>query len=218
MKRMLCIIAALGLAVAGCETLKPKPEPSSGGDCSTPGGTVPTAPPLQSIPDTGTVPALGKPTHIIVGFCKPRGTYTAAGVDTGTRRFTFVIKGGRGTQEAAFARFYEAGVPVTVYTGDVRLLSHEGASTPPTGGAAPAPPPPADASGGSGGDSGGDSGSDLIYRACISDPPPGGPGPTGVPPDAPDPVIFEKLAWRTAFAVGAVAQTVPPASTLPPPR
>jgi hypothetical protein len=214
MRMSLVVSAALGLAVAGCKLMEPRPDEGAGVGRSTLGGPVPAAPSIQSIPDTGAVPALPKSTEIIVGLCNATGTYSAAGVDTEARRFTFLIKGGRETQAAAFARFYEARVPVTVYTGAVALRNREqtpapAPSTPPAS-LAPVPPP----------DSKGSTGGDALYDPCgnIGEEPPPTPKPGGSNWEPSQLTSFEHLAWDTAYALDAVSKPVGRASTVPVPR
>lgn len=225
MKKALVLSAVLALALAGCKTMEPRPPPpTEGGECSAPGGPAPKPPPTQSIPDVGPVPAPPKSTNIVVGYCPTTGQYAAMGVDTQTRQFTFMYRGGRATQAAAFSRFYEARVPVAVYTSPVRLTAR--GAVPATGSMsalAPAPAPaPAPATGpaplptpapeeGSG-----ETESDPIYDPCetISEEPPPSPKPAG---SIQDPAIlssFQSLSWYTANALDAVSDPVAP-STAP---
>lgn len=213
MRNKLLLCAAVALAVAGCKVLEPKPPPPPPpGDCSTPGGEAPPPPPLQSIPDTGTLPPLPPSTHIVTGLCPTTHAYTAMGVDTNTRRITFLFKGGRATQPQAFNQFYAAQIPVTVYTQRVRV---KGTTPVPT--TAPETPPPAplptavpqqDTSGAS---------SAPIYDPCeqIGDEPPEpGPKPGGSQWEPTSLRSFTNLSWQTAYALDAVSDPVPP-STVP---
>jgi hypothetical protein len=229
MKKALVWFAALGLALAGCKTLEPKPEPPAGGDCSAPGGTPPPAPPVQTIPEGGTVPPVPESTDVVVGYCPATGQYQAAGVNTRTRQFTFMMRGGRATQAMAFSRFYEARVPVTVYTAPVRLAAR-GPATGPTptatsalapapGTPAPAPAPapvpaPVPEEG---------SGDDAVYDPCqtISDDPPPSPKPGGSRWEPTEASSFQRLSWHTAYAVDAVSDPASPSTapgTAPAPR
>jgi hypothetical protein len=226
MKKALVLAAVLGVALAACKTMEPRPEPPQGGDCSAPGGSAPPAPSRQTIPETGTVPPVPQSTEIVVGYCPASGQYQAIGVNTQTRQFTFSWRGGRATQPAAFTRFYEARVPVTVYTSPVRLtagavapapMGSVGASalapapgTPPQPalGPAPVPAPPTD--------DGSENDGDFDPCETISEEPPTSPGPKGSHSD-PQPTVFQSVAWRTAYAVDAVTDPVAP-STAPVPR
>jgi hypothetical protein len=212
MKKTLALSAALVLATAGCKILEPRPDPA-GGQCSAPGGSAPSLPPLQNIPETAPPPSLPSAQFIVVSSCEPTGTYVATGVNTRDGRFTFLIKGTAATKSAAFARFYAAGVPVTVYTGPVKLTAGTGAPAPsapepPPPGPTPVPTPPDDPNT--------DDGS--IFRPCdnIGDDPEDPQVPTGYPPY--DPLEkFKILSWRTANALDAITDQVT-ASTIPGPR
>jgi hypothetical protein len=211
MKKTLALSAALVLTAAGCKMMEPRPDPS-GGQCTAPGGMAPRLPPLQRIPDTAPPPSLPSAQFIVVGTCEPTGTYVATGVNTRDGRFTFLIKGTAATRSAAFARFYAAGVPVTVYTSPVRLTA--GAGTPassPT--EPPPPPPPGPTPTPTPGDDPGDGG--IIFRPCdqIGDDPKEPDVPTGAPPY--DPLEnFKILSWRTASSLDAITDQIG-ASTVP---
>jgi hypothetical protein len=209
MKKLLFVPALLALMLGGCRILEPRPEPSSGAQCAAPGGTAPTAPPMQSVPDSGALPALAPSSHIITGLCGPTGAYVALGVDTQSRRFTFMLKGSRVTQQAAFSRFYAARVPVTVYTAPVTLVGHGGTPPPnPTPPPSPAPVP---------GPNDGSDSPPWIFDPCanIGDDPKDPKVPTGRPPPWPLDV-FKDLSWQTAFGLDAVSDPLI-SSTLPPP-
>jgi len=229
MKKALVLAAVLGVALAACKTMEPRPEPPTGGDCSAPGGAAPPAPPAQTIPEAGTVPPVPQSTEIVVGYCPSNGQYQAIGVNTQTRQFTFAWRGGRASQPVAFSRFYEARVPVTVYTSPVRLTAGAVASAPmgsmgasaiaPAPGApqesaigpAPVPTPP---------DEGSESDSTFDPCQTISEDPPPSPGPKGGRTE-PRPTAFQSLAWRTAHAVDAVTDPAAPStapSTAPAPQ
>jgi hypothetical protein len=223
MKKVLVLSAVLALALAGCKMMEPRPPlPPEGGECSAPGGPAPKPPPAQSIPDVGPVPSLPKSTNIVVGLCLATGRYEALGVDTQTRQFTFMYRGGRATQAAAFSRFYEARVPVAVYTSPVRLTARgavpaTGSMSAPAPAPAPAPatgpaplptPPPEEGSR--------DPESGPLYDPCetISEEAPPSPKPAG---SVKDPTIlssFQSLSWYTANALDAVSDPVAP-STAP---
>ncbi|HLK99616.1 MAG TPA: hypothetical protein VK539_03490 [Myxococcaceae bacterium] len=235
MKKLLVLLTALSLTLAACKTMEPRPEtpPPAGGGTAPP---APSPPPTQTIPETGTVPTVPQSTEIIVGYCPTTGQYVATGVNTVTHQFTFTWRGGRATQPAAFARFYEARVPVTVYTSPVRLAGGVDPAPPPspspTGGAsalAPAPvptpqepalgpapvptPPPLPGEG--------DAGGDPTFDPCqtISEDPPPSPKPTGGKAEPTRPTTFQSLAWRTAYAVDAVSDPVAPSTEpVPVPR
>lgn len=211
MKKTLALSAALVLSAAGCKMMEPRPDPSEG-QCRAPGGPAPSLPPLQRIPDTAPPPPLTGAQFIIVSSCEPTGEYVATGVDTRAGRFTFLIKGTAATRPAAFARFYAAGVPVTVYTAPVKLTAGTGTPAPST-----EPPPPGPTPIPTPGDDPGSDG-DLIFRPCdkIGDDPKEPDVPTGYPPN--DPLKrFQILSWRTANALDAITDQVT-ASTLPIPR
>ncbi|MDY7233154.1 hypothetical protein [Hyalangium rubrum] len=216
MKRVWVLFAALGLALAGCKTMEPRPEPPPA-DCSDPGGTPPTAPPMQTIPETGVLPPIPPATkNIVTTFCPSTGQYLAAGIDTESRRFTFMIRGGRGTQQAAFASFYQARVPVTVYTGPVKLATRGTPAPKPTT-PPPAPVPTPAPGGGEDDDSG--SGGGKVIDPClnISEEPPPSPKPGGNNPYE----EFESLSWWTAYAVESVAKpvnSITAPGTVPAPR
>lgn len=228
MKKLLVSLMALGLTLAACKTMEPRPDvpPAEGGGTAPP---VPSPPPTQTIPETGTVPAVPQSTEIVVGYCTTTGQYVATGVNTQTNQFTFTWRGGRATQPAAFARFYEARVPVTVYTSPVRLTGGADPAPPrsPTGGVSalapapgtpqepamgpaplPTPPPPEE-----------EDGEDAVFDPCetISEDPPPSPKPTGNHVEPTRPTSFQSLAWRTAYAVDAVSAPVAP-STAPAPQ
>lgn len=213
MKKTLALSAALVLAAAGCKMMEPRPDPTGGGQCRAPGGPAPSLPPLQRIPDTSTPPPLTGAQFIIVSSCESTGTYVATGVNTRDGRFTFLVKGTAATRSAAFARFYAAGVPVTVYTAPVKLTARAETSTPtstepPPPGPTPAPTPSSESSTDEG----------LIFRPCdnIGDDPEDPKIPTGYPP--PDALErFQILSWRTANALDAITDQVT-ASTVPVPR
>ncbi len=82
MKKALVLAAVLGVALAACKTMEPRPQPPGGGDCAAPGGSVPPAPPAQTIPDTGTLPSVPQSTELVVGYCPANGRYQAMGVNT----------------------------------------------------------------------------------------------------------------------------------------
>ncbi len=210
MKKLLFVPALLALLVVGCRTLEPRPEPSSGAQCAAPGGTAPTAPPMQSVPDSGSLPALPPTSHIITGLCGPTGAYVALGVDTQSRRFTFMLKGSRATQQAAFSRFYAARVPVTVYTAPVKLAGR-GGTPPPT----PTTPPPSPAP--VPGPSDGSDSPPSTFDPCgnIGDDPKDPKVPTGSSPQEPI-EVFKDLSWQTAFAVDAVSDPAAAAAAPPP--
>jgi hypothetical protein len=167
------------------------------------------------------VPPVPPSTQIVVGLCPSNGQYQAIGVNTQTRQFTFSWKGGRASQPVAFSRFYEARVPVTVYTSPVKLTG--GAVTPapvltgsvgasalapapgtppqPALGPAPVPAPPPEEN----------SEADSTFDPCqtISEEPPNSPGPKGSVAE-PRVTVFQGVAWRTAHAVDAVTDPVTP--------
>lgn len=214
MKSKLLLWTALGLslAVAGCKTFEPRPEAPA--DCATPGGQAPTPPPTQTVPDTGTVPTLPPSTHIVVGMCPATGAYNAMGVDTQNKRFTFQLKGTRASQQQAFRSFYEAGVPVTVYTQRVKLTARAPVPAP-AAALAPAPTPnpstpptPVEGS------------DDSTFDPCetIGEDPPPFPKPTGSKSDPNRLTSFQNLSWYTAHALDAVSDPAPSTSTLPAPR
>jgi len=212
MKKTLALSAALVLAAAGCKILEPRPDPT-GGQCSAPGGTAPNLPPLQQIPDTSSPPSLPSAQFIVVGLCDPTGTYVATGVNTRDGRFTFLIKGTAATRAAAFSRFYASGVPVSVYTGPVRLTAGMGTAAPTA--PEPPPPPPGPTPTPTPGDP--PSSEKPIFNPCeqIGDDPQEPDVPTGVPPW--DPLEkFKILSWRTANALDAVTDQVT-ATTIPMP-
>lgn len=215
MKKTLALSAALVLAAAGCKMMEPRPDPT-GGQCSAPGGSAPSFPPLQRVPDTAPPPSLPSAQFIVVSSCEPTGTYVAAGVNTRDGRFTFLIKGTAATKSAAFARFYAAGVPVTVYTAPVKLTAGAGTPAPASTEPPPPPPPGPTPTPTPGDDPGTDDGS--IFQPCdnIGDDPKDPTIPTGYPP--PDPLDrFKILSWRTANALDAITDQVT-AATFPGPR
>jgi hypothetical protein len=208
MKSKLWLYAALALFAAGCKLTEPRPTPD---DRATPGGPAPAVPPLQAIPDTGTLPALPPSTHIVVGLCPSTGAYTAMGVNTETGSFSFLLKGGRATQQQAFTQFYARRVPVTVYTDRVRLRGTQPApsvqpSTPP-----PAPLPTAVPQQETG------STDEPTYDPCadIGDPAPEPtPKPTGNQEDPSPPLAaFQQLSWYTAHGLDAVSDPAPRSTT-----
>ena len=226
MKKVLVWAAALALALAACKTMEPRPDqPPAAGDCTEPGGEVPRSPPAQTIPETGTVPAVPQSTQIVVGLCPSTGQYQAMGVNTQTGQFTFAWRGGRATQPQAFMRFYEARVPVTVYTSAVRLTAGAGrpvpirggtsasasvaaiapaASTPQESAMGPAPVPTPPPNEGSEGDP------DFDPCETISEEPPTSPGPKGGQASPTWPTAFQSLTWRTAHALNAISDPVGP--------
>ncbi len=131
----------------------------------------------------------------------------------------------------AFTRFYEARVPVTVYTSRVRLTAGAGAPVPrgsvgtsalaPAPGGQPAPamgpaPVPAPQPQEGSGDE------DPVFDPCetISEDPPPSPGPKGSQTE-PRPTVFRTLVWRTAHAVDAVTDPAGPSTapgTVPAPQ
>lgn len=216
-KLLLWMALGLSLAVTGCKTMEPRPD--TAGDCSAPGGQAPTPPPIQTVPDTGTLPALPPSTHIVVGLCPATGTYNAMGVDTKNKQFTFLLKGGRASQQQAFQSFYGAGVPVTVYTQRVRLTARGPVPAPapaPSAAMVPTPPaptpstPPAPEEGTE----------DPTYDPCqtIGEDPPPFPKPTGSNWDPDQFSAFRNLSWYTANALDAVSDPAPASSTAPVPR
>jgi len=233
MKKLVVSLMALGLTLAACKTMEPRPQtpPAEGGGTAPP---VPTPPPTQTIPETGTVPTTVPPsTQIIVGYCAPTGQYVATGVNTQTNQFTFTWRGGRATQPAAFARFYESRVPVTVYTSPVRLTAGgpgpaPAPGTPTTGGSsafAPAPSPPPQPTVGPAPVPTPpplpNEPPDAVFDPCqtISEDPPPSPKPTGGKAEPTRPTTFQNLAWRTAYAVDAVSDPLAPTTEpVPVPR
>jgi hypothetical protein len=214
MKSKLLLCAALALLVAGCKVLEPRPTPPE--DPATPGGPAPTPPPVQSIPDTATLPALPPSTHIIVGLCPSTNSYTAMGVNTDTRSFTFLRTGRRATQPQAFAQFYSSGAPVTVYTGRVKLRG-----TAPAPSVAPTPPPPSPSPTAVPNQETQGSTGEPTYDPCtdIGDPlPEPSPKPTGSNWKPDQFTSFKNLSWYTANALNAVSDPAPAATTFPVPR
>jgi hypothetical protein len=209
MKNKLLLLMALALSLAGCKTFEPRPD--SPADCSAPGGQAPAPPPVQTVPDTEAVPALPPSTHIVVGYCPATSAYTAMGVDTKAQRFTFLMKGSRASQQQAFRSFYDAGVPVTVYTQRVKLTARTGSTA-----LAPAPPPPSPAPTAVPQPVPQSSGDDT-YDPCqtIGEEPPPTPKPTGSNRLPEQFTSFQDLSWHTAHALDAVSAPAP-ASTLPP--
>lgn len=190
MKNKLLWLTALALTMAGCTLMETRPGSPTGNP--EPGGSVPAAPVLQTVPERGPVPDVIASTHIIVGLCPATGRYVAMGVDTQARKFTFLMGGEETTQQQAFQKFYSAGVPVTVYTAVTALrptapsnvalafnpclnldsgVAHTAKSVPPV--------------------------------AQITEDPPPTPRPTGGEMSNGD--AFKILSWRTAFALDAVA-------------
>lgn len=211
MKNKLLLLPALLLALAGCKTFEPRPETPT--NCAAPGGDAPTPPPVQNIPDTGTVPPVPPSTHIVVGLCTATGAYTAMGVDTNNQRFTFLQTGGRATQQQAFRSFYEAKVPVTVYTQRVKLAARSGSTaskpTPPPPSPSPmaVPQPPQDSG-------------DALYDPCknIGEEPPPTPKPTGSQWEPNQFTSFQHLSWDTAHGLDAISDPAPSTGTIPSPR
>lgn len=209
MRKALILPAALGLTLAGCKMLEPKPDSTQ---CSTTTPTLPempAAPRLLSIPDTGTMPELGHVSHIVLMMCARTGGYVATGVDLQGQRFSFMYRGSRATQAAVFNRFYAAQVPVTVYTTPLRLL---GSTQPPSPVPQTPPPPPSPAVApqpppdGSNADGSGDGTVDPC-NVNISD------DPSTKKPGGDDWVIL-KISWNTATVLGSVAKQIP-AATIP---
>jgi hypothetical protein len=214
MRNKLLLFTSVALIVAGCKLLEPLPTKPPA-DCSQPGGEAPKPPPLQSIPDTGTVPSLPPSTHIVVGLCPSTSAYTAMGVDTQTKSFTFLIKGGRASQQQAFNQFYAARVPVTVYTQRVQLRGNTPAPSPAPEQPPPAPVPTAVPQQGQSGSS-----SDPNYDPCENigdEPPEPGPKPGGSQWEPNQFTAFQNLSWQTAFALDAVSDPAS-ATTFPGPE
>lgn len=212
MKRMLWLYAAVALLATGCKVLEPKPTPTE--DSATPGGPAPTPPPAQRIPDTGTLPALPPSTHIVVGLCPATNSYTAMGVNTDTRSFTFLLKGGRATQQQAFAQFYASRVPVTVYTDRVKLRG-----TAPAPSTKPTPPPPSPSPTAVPQQT--QEADEPTYDPCtdIGDPAPEpGPKPTGSTWEPDQFTSFKNLSWYTANALNAISDPAPRVGTVPVPQ
>ncbi|HYI00648.1 hypothetical protein [Hyalangium sp.] len=205
MKSKLWLYAVLALFAAGCRLMEPRPTPAD--DRATPGGPAPAAPPVQTIPDTGTLPALPPSTHIVVGLCPSTGTYNAMGVNTETRSFTFQLKGGRATQQQAFTQFYASRAPVTVYTQRVKLRGTPPAPSVEPSTAPPSPSPMAVPRQETG------STDEPTYDPCadIGDPlPEPTPKPTGSQEDpSPQTAAFQQLSWYTAHSLAAVSELAP---------
>jgi len=214
MKNKLLLCAALALFAAGCKLTEPRPTPTEAP--ATPGGPAPTAPPVQTIPDTGTIPALPPSTHIIVGLCPSTNAYTAMGVNTETRSFTFLLKGGRATQQQAFTQFYASRAPVTVYTNRVKLRG-----TTPAPSVAPTPLAPSPSPTAVPNQETQESTDEPTYDPCadIGDPAPEpSPKPTGSVWDPIQFTSFQSLSWYTAHALDAVSAPAPASTTTPVPR
>jgi hypothetical protein len=183
-KLLLCVLLASSLT--GCRILSPRPDPV--GACPDL-GPVPEAPRVQPLPSGGQLPQGA--TQIVVGMCPTTGAYLAAGVDTRTRAFKYMVYGGRVTRETFLANAYRAGVPVVLYTSPTRATGTPGA--PPGAsvaqGAVATPPPPPD----------------PTFDPCadipnIGEEPPKDPEDTGGASPHP-PQEFVDLAWRSATAV-----------------
>ncbi|HVG58553.1 MAG TPA: hypothetical protein VNA24_08355 [Hyalangium sp.] len=120
MKKRLILPVALALTASGCTLMGVQPTPPPGGQCTSL-SPPPSLPAAQIITKTGVVPPIPTSKFIIASTCEATGTYVAVGVDTQAGNFTFMFKGGAGSRAMTFAKLYEAGVPVTVYTGNVTL-------------------------------------------------------------------------------------------------
>jgi hypothetical protein len=139
MKKRLILSAALGLAASGCTLMGIQPTPPPGGQCTSL-SPAPSLPLGQRIASTDVVPPVPSSKFIVVSTCETTGTYVATGVDTQAGNFTFMFKGGAGSRSKVFEKLYEAGVPVTVYTGNVTLKGAETTNFDPCASSGPTPP------------------------------------------------------------------------------
>jgi hypothetical protein len=205
MRKALILPAALGLTLAGCKMMEPKPDSTQPGTTVPASTEMPAAPWLLSIPDTGTVPELGRVSHITLMLCTRTGGYVATGVDLQAQRFSFMFQGSRATQAMAFNRFYAAGVPVTVYTSRMQLLGSTQSPAPAQQPPPPPPPPspaiaPQPSSGGSNADGSGDGTIDPCNVQISDDPSTKKPGG--------DDWVILKLSWNTATVLQTVAKPI----------
>lgn len=140
MKKRLILSAALALMASGCTLLAQQPPPAAGGQCTSL-SPAPSLPLGQRIASTDVVPPVPSSQYIVASMCESTGTYVATGVDTQAGSFTFMFKGGAGSRDKVFEKLYEAGVPVTVYTGNVTLKGAETTNFDPCASSGPTPPP-----------------------------------------------------------------------------
>jgi hypothetical protein len=200
MRKALVVPVLLGVMWAGCKMMEPQPNSTTG---STGALAVPTAPPLQTVPDIGGLPTLPPSSHIVVTIYPRAGKYLAAGVDRRERRFSFALVGSRATLNAMLERFYATRVPVTVYTAP--LVLEGSAQTPPPNPLVPAPAPavslpstePTRTDGGVGG---------TQCENCIGDDQGGGERNPGGDDGF---RIFLRLAWDVSSKLEPVARPGP---------
>ncbi|WP_224361544.1 hypothetical protein [Hyalangium versicolor] len=151
-------------------------------------------PPIRDYTPTSSLPLSGY-THLVVSYCQDNGRFWAAGVDAYTHTVVFLLRGLDGALTPRFlGAAYGIGVPVTVYTAPIIVLSEEEA---PTVGSSNTDPLPI---------------TGRYFPTCngdVADPPPGGGVPQG------DQQIerwntFGDLALDTAEGLHQVGRAPPP--------
>ena len=203
MKRfVLCVLLAGSLS--GCRIFgEPRPTPDN---CPEP-GPVPTAPPVVELPP-GATPPPGA-THVVGLLCQETGAFHAAGVNTKTRSFTYLVSGTRAARDSFLADAYKAGVPVVLYTAPVKVPGGKRVS----GSAAMASG--ATTTGTTSGED------DETLDPCFDgteigeDPPPDPKDPGNASPKPID--TFTRLAWLSANAVDGVSDPAALSTSRPAP-